>query len=114
VAQKVEVTLIDDLDGSKAAHTVTLGYEGVGYELDLSAKNAQKLGDFLAPYIGVARKLGKLGGTRKAGRPPGGAAAIADREQNQAIREWAKKKGIHVSERGRIPEAVREQYNAEA
>jgi len=42
-----------------------------------------------------------------------GGAATADREQNQAIREWAKKKGLKVSERGRIPADIVEQYHAQ-
>jgi len=53
------------------------------------------LRDGVAAYVGAARKVGR-GGT-----------ATADREQNQAIREWAKKKGLKVSERGRIPADIR-------
>jgi hypothetical protein len=34
-----------------------------------------------------------------------------DREQTQAIREWARKSGQKVSERGRIPAAIVEAYN---
>jgi hypothetical protein len=42
------------------------------------------------------------------------APAKTDREQNQAIREWAKRKGIEVSDRGRIAASIVEQYEAEA
>jgi hypothetical protein len=42
----------------------------------------------------------------KAARP-----ASADREQNQAIREWARKQGMKVSDRGRIPAEVLEAYH---
>jgi hypothetical protein len=45
---------------------------------------------------------------------PGAAPAKADRAQNQAIRDWAKRKGIQLSERGRIPRNVIEQYETEA
>jgi len=41
-------------------------------------------------------------------------SATADREQNQAIREWAKAKGLNVSERGRIPAEIVEKYHANA
>jgi hypothetical protein len=37
--------------------------------------------------------------------------AAADREQNQAIREWARKQGRKVSDRGRIPADVLEDYH---
>ncbi len=35
----------------------------------------------------------------------------ADREQNQAIRVWARKNGYEVSDRGRIPSEVVEAYH---
>jgi hypothetical protein len=44
----------------------------------------------------------------------GTGSARGDRAQNQAVREWAKSKGIDVSDRGRIPRSVIEQYEAEA
>jgi len=34
-----------------------------------------------------------------------------DRDQNQAIREWARMKGYKVSDRGRIPKEVTEAYH---
>ena len=45
-------------------------------------------------------------------RPPKGRASI-DREQNQAIRDWARKRGMKVSDRGRIPAEVLEAYHKE-
>jgi hypothetical protein len=36
-----------------------------------------------------------------------------DREQNAAIREWARKRGMSVSDRGRIPSEVLEAYHKE-
>jgi hypothetical protein len=32
----------------------------------------------------------------------------------QALRDWAKRKGIQISERGRISQEIVEQYHAEA
>ncbi len=40
MAQQKSVTLIDDLDGGKAAETITFGLDGASYEIDLSKKNA--------------------------------------------------------------------------
>jgi hypothetical protein len=114
VAQKVTVSLIDDMDGDKADETVEFGLDGKNYEIDLSSKNAEKLRDALADYVAAARRPG---GRRRSGG--GGSAAAAtrrpsvDREQNQAIRDWARKRGMKVSDRGRIPADVLDAYHQE-
>lgn len=113
MAQQVTVTLVDDLDGSEAEETVEFGLDGAFYEIDLSEDNAERLRDSLGEYVEHARRAG---GRKRAGRPAGRAprTASADREQNQAIREWARKQGMNVSERGRIPKEVTDSYNARA
>ena len=114
MAQKVTVSLIDDLDGDKADETVEFGIDGKSYEIDLSSSNADKLRDALASYVAAARRPG---GRRRSGG--GAAASVAarrpsvDREQNQAIRDWARKRGMKVSDRGRIPADVLEAYHQE-
>lgn len=102
MAQRVTTSLIDDLDGNAAEETIEFELDGRGYEIDLSRDNAAKLREALAGFVASARKKGR--GTRHpaAGRAP----ARADREQNQAIREWAQRRGLKVSERGRIPAEV--------
>jgi len=116
VAQKVTVSLIDDLDGDKADETVEFGLDGKSYEIDLSTGNADKLRDALASYVAAARRPG---GRRRSGGGPAAAATAAarrpsvDREQNQAIRDWARKRGMKVSDRGRIPADVLEAYHQE-
>lgn len=112
MAQKVLVSLIDDLDGSEAEETVEFGLDGVSYEIDLSADNAEELRDALAQYVEHARRAG--GRKRPAGRNNAKAAArpaSVDREQNQAIRAWARKNGFDVSDRGRIPSEVVDAYH---
>jgi hypothetical protein len=113
VAQKVQVLLLDDLDGSEAEETVSFSIDGAAYEIDLSTGNANNLRDSLAKYVAAARKAGRTGGGRQTGgrSRPGGGAAI-DRDQAAAIRAWAKKQGLQVSDRGRIPASIIEQYNA--
>ena len=50
MAKKVTVTLVDDFDGEGPAdETVEFSIDGVSYEIDLSARNAQKLRDELRP-----------------------------------------------------------------
>lgn len=113
MAQKVTVSLIDDLDGDKADETVEFGLDGKNYEIDLSSGNAGKLRDALADYVAAARRPG---GRRRSGSGAAAAAArrpAVDREQNQAIRDWARKRGMKVSDRGRIPADVLEAYHQE-
>jgi hypothetical protein len=113
MAQKIQVLLVDDLDGGTATETVTFGLDGSGYEIDLSSDNANKLREVLAPFVGHARRASRATPARVAapGRPARGSARI-DREQTQAIREWARKNGHKVSERGRIPASIFEAYNS--
>ena len=40
MAQKITVTLEDDLDGGPADQTVRFGLDGAEYEIDLSVSNA--------------------------------------------------------------------------
>lgn len=113
MAQKVQVLLVDDLDGGEAEETVSFSLDGVGYEIDLNAKNAARMRDELAPWVGHARRVGgRSGGGRKAGvgRPrSGGTAGGID---TAAVREWAREHGHPVSERGRISAEVMEAYKA--
>lgn len=60
MAQRVQVILVDDLDGSEADETVHFSLDGTGYEIDLSRDNASRLRDALTPYLGAARKVGVL------------------------------------------------------
>ena len=58
MAKRTIVQLVDDTDGSEAAETLTVGLEGVSYELDLSDKNAKKLREQVAPWLAAARRTG--------------------------------------------------------
>lgn len=49
VAQKVQVLLVDDLDGGEADETVTFALDGKTYEIDLTTANADKLRGLLDP-----------------------------------------------------------------
>ncbi len=116
MAQKVQILLVDDIDGGKADETVKFGLDGAQYEVDLSEKNAKSLRDALAAYVSVARRTTRAaGGRAAAGRASTGArGGASDREQNRAIREWAKRNGYKISDRGRIPQETIEAYNAQA
>ena len=105
MAQKATVVLEDDLSGGPAEQTVRFAFEGIDYEIDLSAKNAAAFGKQLAPYLEHARRAG-----RAQSRRPGRTAA--GRQRSGDIRAWAKEQGLAVSERRRIPASVLEQYQA--
>ena len=107
MAQKVQVILVDDIDGGSADETVSFSLDGVSYEIDLSTKNAKAFRDSLAQYVGTARKVGgRSGGRGSARRRSGG----GDNRTAQ-IREWARSNGQKVNERGRIPATVIDAYD---
>ena len=106
VAQKVQVLLVDDIDGSEATETVSFGLDGVGYEIDLSSGNAGGLRTELAQYVEHARKSGGAQVRRRRQRNGAG------REQSARIREWARSHGHKVNERGRIPANIVAEYEA--
>ena len=106
MAQKVNIVLVDDLDGSEASSTVSFGLDGTTYEIDLNDKNAGKLRDALAPYLGHARKVS--GGARRGRKASGGNLGPSPR----LVRDWARSNGYDVSDRGRVPADVIAAYEA--
>ncbi|MBM0124412.1 histone-like nucleoid-structuring protein Lsr2 [Pimelobacter simplex] len=108
MAQKVNIVLVDDIDGTDATQTVSFGLDGANYEIDLNDENASALREALAAYVGHGRKVGRGGG----GKRGGGRAAAAGGTSAKEIREWARDNGFTVPERGRIPADVREAYES--
>jgi hypothetical protein len=108
VAKQTTVTLVDDLDGSTADEQVEFAMDGKSYEIDLSAANSARLREALAPFVSAARRTG---GRRRSSAGATASRPSTDREQNQAIREWAQQQGMKISERGRIPSNVLEAYH---
>lgn len=114
MAQKVIVSLVDDLDGGAAEETVEFALDGKSYQIDLSDENAKKLREAFAAYVDGARRATTSRGTSPRRPQQGGTQrAVADREQNQAIRDWANRHGMKVSDRGRIPGDVVKAYHNE-
>ncbi|XVQ06817.1 histone-like nucleoid-structuring protein Lsr2 [Spirillospora sp. CA-255316] len=104
MAQKVQVLLVDDLDGGEANETVSFSIGGTNYEIDLSTANAETLRNSLRPFVEKARKSGAPSRRRQRGTD--------SRQRSADIRAWAKSHGIDVNERGRIPASVVEKYEA--
>lgn len=107
MAKKVQVILIDDIDGSEADESVDFAIDGVQYQIDLTQKNAQKLRAALEPYVNAGHRVA---GTRK--RTAKKASSSSTSGDAAAIRAWARDNGHEVPARGRIPAAVRDAYAA--
>ncbi|GAB3562614.1 Lsr2 family protein [Amycolatopsis endophytica] len=109
---------MDDLDGSEADETVEFALDGVSYEIDLSDDNAAELRDTLAQFVGHARRTGGRkrratnGNTARTAAAAPASPSKSDREQNAAVRAWARDNGFDISDRGRIPSEVIEAYQA--
>jgi nucleoid-associated protein Lsr2 len=108
VSQRVQVQLIDDLDGTDIAsgkgETLTFALDGFTYEIDLTNKNAGTLRKALSPYVDAGRRIRTSRGA-KVRRTQVGPDATT-------LREWARANGYEVSDRGRVPNEVREAFDA--
>jgi nucleoid-associated protein Lsr2 len=111
MAQKVQVILVDDVDGGEAEESVSFALDGVSYEIDLSTSNANKLRDVLAPWVGHARRTGgrSAGRSRSGGRARSGGSSKADLGE---VRSWARENGFQVSDRGRVSSEVMQAFEA--
>ncbi len=97
----------------EGAETVAFGLDGTAYEVDACEEHAAALRDAFAPYVGAARRAGRAPAAAATRRPRAAAAKSAGgRENVQDIREWARANGHAVSERGRLPGAVLQAYEA--
>jgi hypothetical protein len=114
VAKETYTKLIDDLDGTEAQETVNFALDGYSYEIDLSAKNANKLRNALSPYLEAGTRMGRTVVSSRGGGSRAKAGAVVERDLNKAIRAWALKKGLDVAPRGRIRQDVIDQYHREA
>lgn len=108
MAQRVQIILEDDYDGSAADETVSFGLDGVEYEIDLSSTNAQELRESLAVWTAHARKTG--GRRRRVAVSSGRPAEATVGSSPSDIRAWAQEQGLEVSSRGRVSAEVREAY----
>ncbi|MFI6133283.1 histone-like nucleoid-structuring protein Lsr2 [Micromonospora sp. NPDC051141] len=70
MAKRILHKLIDDLTGDDADETLRFALDDTRYEIDLSADNARKFRETLAPYVARGRRTGR--NTRTARRAGGG------------------------------------------
>jgi nucleoid-associated protein Lsr2 len=107
MAQRTIVRLTDDLSGVEIAagkgETVTFSLDGRSYEIDLTAKNASVLRKVLRPYVEAGRPI------KNSRRPPTRTRVAAD---TRTVKVWARANGYQVRDRGRIPKAVIDAFDA--
>jgi len=106
MARTVVVQLTDDLDGGEADETVSFAIDGKSFEIDLNAKNADRLRGALRPFVDAARVTGgtsrgngpRVRGrapaatSRSRARSPGGTATLfsqLDSEERDRFRAWS-------------------------
>ena len=114
MAQKVQVILVDDVDGGEASETVSFSLDGVSYEIDVSESNAAALRDALAPWVGHARRVGGRSGGSGGGRARSGGSGGSGSGRSRGnskhdlsdVRSWARDNGFQVSDRGRVSSEV--------
>jgi hypothetical protein len=105
MAQHVTTTLVDDIDGTEAAETITFALDGTSYEIDLSEKNAKALRKNLGHWTERARTSGRPERIRKQ-------LAAAGDSRNAEIRAWAHSNGHDAPARGRIPQRIVAAFDA--
>lgn len=108
MAQRFEVVLLDDLDGSDADESVSFGLDGVNYEIDLSEGNAEALREALARYVGHARRVRGRASRRGTGRVRTAPARV----DLSDVRAWARDSGYQVSDRGRLSSEIMAAYDS--
>ena len=115
MAEIIVRQLIDDIDGSEirdgAGDRIDFAFRGADYQIDLSAANIAKLEKVLKPYIDAASKV-RGGGGNRARRSKVSSNGKSSPEQLAAIRDWARKNGHEVADRGRIKSEIIEAFDA--
>jgi hypothetical protein len=110
----------ENVDGTE---TVSFGFDGYSYSLDLCAPHAEDFHATVQSLISWSSERSRLAPGRRAkasssdagssSEPTAPRRQVGDRERLKAIREWARKNGYpDLSERGRIPQRIIDEYEA--
>src|ERR1700709_209182 len=98
MAKTTITSVSDDIDGTPDAKTVTFGFQGAAYSIDLAQKNLDKLTKALAPFIDNATRQRGAASSVVAGKSR--AKAKPDRPYEiSELREWAGKNKVSVPQR---------------
>ena len=102
--------LFDDFDESEATQTVQFSYRGQQYAIDLNDDHAEEFDSLLSRYIAAARNITQPAAQQSPTRRQQ-PTRRRNAPENTKIREWARDHDMKVSDRGRIPLNVLEQYD---
>ncbi|MEH3034084.1 MAG: Lsr2 family protein [Aeromicrobium erythreum] len=106
MAKKTVEKFYSDLSGEEidsTSPTVAFVFDGVGYEVDLTASERRAFEDAVKPYIAIGRRVG----SRQRVASSGSSGPDA-----KVVRAWAQEQGLDVPSRGRVPASVLEAYAA--
>lgn len=101
VSRRLQLSLVDDFDGSPASRTHTVRLDGLLVQLDLNDAHSLALQHALAPFLAVGRRPAAHPMRRGHSRP-----------ENQHVRAWARAHHLPVSDRGAIARTVIAAYEA--
>jgi hypothetical protein len=105
MASVVQHILVCDVDEeTDGTQTYLVSLDGKGGEVELCPRDRAALKKVAARYIAKARRVPRQR------RGPG--RTTESRQHSREVRDWAREAGIHVSDRGRIPADVVDQYEA--
>jgi hypothetical protein len=93
----------DEVDASTERNIVINGTET---RLDLCDGDAKRFDEEIGGWLRAGERLRTPRTPARQGRPR------ADKEDPQVIRDWARRNGHQVSDRGRVPTAVADAYRA--
>jgi hypothetical protein len=108
MAERIQVELVDDIDGSPAQQTVTFALDGVTYEIDLSEQHAQALRSVLSRYIDCARSPQRPSGARQQELEER-RNRLANRKLTEQIRGAAKRSRERLSQQAAAASAEQEE-----
>lgn len=117
MAKQVIEVLHSDLSGEQITQdsnggTVTFTVSGSSYEIDLTEAELAAFNEVLAPYVGAGRKVTRRGSAVSRSTIAASGTGRRSKEQLTSIRDWARKNGHTVSDRGRIPSSILDAYDA--
>jgi Lsr2 len=119
IRDDIEADRYGPSDAAIADKTIEFSFDGITYEIDVTAANADQMANDFAPYIKVARRVQqKRGRKRKAAAEPVTAQQLAqqitpwDKAERARVRAWANKNGFEQAALGQIKQEVRDAYYA--
>jgi hypothetical protein len=105
----LQQTRTDDLNGQPEAQTTIITINGHGVEVDLAEASMEKLRKALEPFW----KVGSPGEYAVTRQMRGGSKRKSNGERGYdlyELRAWAERNNIQVPQRGRMPQAIVDQY----